>query len=152
MRERLILCGARFVGTVFLVATFAFMVKILGLDYGDAKASLALFNAYFPELVALALFSSIAFVFYRASATRPDFNFICFFITKPGVHEDIGKLIFFLLGVTVIWSYFALYWREKLDTAYVVGTLTVFIVQGIAAIAGRSFGKKRPDEPPPSQS
>jgi hypothetical protein len=45
-----------------------------------------------------------------------------------------------------LWSYFALYWVGKLDTPYVVGTLSVFILQGIAAIAGKSLGKPR-DEP-----
>jgi hypothetical protein len=131
-------CAVRTVGFLALVALLIWGAKYLELKYEDARAILGIINAYGPELSGIFLFGSIGLAFYKASANKDvPFSFIGFF--RSDGQENVGKLIYFLLGVTVVWSYFALFWREKLDAGYVIGTGFLIIVQGVAAIGGKTI-------------
>lgn len=135
---KIILCGVRTAGFLLLLVVMIWGAKYLELGYEDARVILGIVNAYGPELSGLFLYGAIGFAFYTASKSETNtFRFTGFF--RSDSEENVGKLIYFLLGVTVMWSYFALFWRERLDTGYVVATGTLFIVQGVAAISGKTI-------------
>jgi hypothetical protein len=151
MTERVLLCTLRSLFILVGIVVVITGVKYLGWEYEDLRVGLGIFKAYFPEMVALASFVGVAMVFYRASVAKSDFNFIYFFISKPGVHEDVSKLVFFLLGITSINVIYTLLWRSELDATILGLILTVFILERGAAIAGKVFGKPRPEDPKPEE-
>lgn len=135
---KIILCSIRTFGILATIALAIMGAKYLELSYEDARVILGIVNSYGPELSGLFLYGSIGIAFYRASADKGNkFSFTGFF--RSDSPENVGKLIYFLLGITVMWTYFALFWREKLDVGYVVATGTLFIVQGVAAIGGKTI-------------
>lgn len=149
-KTKLLMCSIRTVGAVAAVWILGGLIRYFEINYEDVKTVLGIANSWGPELTALALFSAVGYAFYRATIDETtDFEFVNFFRTGPGIKEDVGKLIYFLLGVAVMWTYFAFFWRKSLDVTYVVGTGTLFIVQGVAAIAGRAMGKPRDSDKVP---
>jgi len=140
---KIVLCTVRTVGSLLLLVAVIVGWRYLGMTHDDLRSGLALINSYFPSLVAMVLFTAVGYVFYRASL-RPDndFEFVNFF--KEDRPENIWKLGYFLLLVTVMWSIFALYWNEKLTTEYVVGVLAIFIVKSAVDSVGRAWGSNNP--------
>jgi hypothetical protein len=150
MREKLLLCAIRTTGAVVALALFVLAARWLELDYDDAKVALSLFSAYFPEFVAIGIAAGVAMVFYRASVSKSDFNFVYFFVSKPEVHEDIWKFGYFVLLVTMVWVVFTMVWRDKLTEGILGVILTAFILKNIADVGGKIWGKPRPPEEPPA--
>ena len=151
MKEKIILCAIRTLGALAVFALLVGAMKWLEIDYEDVRTVLGILNSYGPEFTLLAIFAAVFYAFYKANANpNCDFEFTNFFRTGPGIHEDVGKLIYFLFGMAIMWSYFALYWKKSLTTEYVVGTGFLFIVQGVASVVGRSWGKQ-PSQVPPQQ-
>lgn len=135
----IILCIVRSTAFLAFLATVILGARYLELDYADAKAILVLVNAYFPEMVALVIFSVAGLVFYRASINADnDFEFVDFF--RADKHADIWRLGYFLLLLAAVWSIFAMYWREKLTPEYIGVILAAFIVKNIADTAGKIWG------------
>lgn len=148
-RGKLVLCISRTIGTIMILALVIAGAKWLELDYEDVKTILTIFNSYFPQLVALVIFATAFFVFYRASIDEKNaFTFANFF--KAGKAEDMGRLGYFLLLLAAIWSIFAMYWRERLTAEYIGVLLTAFIVKNVADTIGKSFGNSRSESHPPA--
>jgi len=145
MKSKLMLCAVRILSVLFLFVLLVFTSKYLGFNRGDLETTLLLMNKYFVEFVALIMYGAVAVIFYRASINEKNsFHFVNFFKTGPGIEEDPYKLGYFLLLLTVIWSIFALFWREKLTTEYVGVVLGVFVVKASVDSIGKAFGKYPP--------
>ena len=151
MSEKIALCAIRTAGILVTVIVLIAGARALELDYDDARTVLGIFNAYFPEFVALAIFVAVATVFYRATFSNDDFSFVYFFVTRPDRHEDLWKLGYFVLLVVCVWLIFTLVWRDKpIETALGI-ILGAFILKNIADTAGKALGKPRDEQPPPTE-
>jgi hypothetical protein len=149
MKEKIIFLVLRFVGTAFVLGSLAFFLKYIAWDYGATKAGLTLVYEYFPLMMAIAMFAVVGVVFYRASTTMADFNFVYFFMTKDNVHEDIRKLVYFALSLTLLWSIYAKFHTGTLTTDYIVAVgLIVLGDRAMTLYATRQQQKVQPPAPP----
>lgn len=150
LTAKTIYCAIRTAGLLGAFALTIWAAKIMELGYEDLRTLLAIFNAYFPEFVALVIFGMVGLIFYRASINENnEFNFVNFFIS--GKNEDIWRLGYFVLMLAATWSIFLLAWRDKLTPEYAGVVLTAFILKNIADTAGKAWGSN-PVPPRPSES
>lgn len=146
---KIVYCVIRTAGLLGALALSVWAAKVLELGYEDLRTILGMFNAYFPEFVALVMFAMVGLIFYRASVNdENEFNFVNFFVA--GKSEDIWRLGYFVLLLCAAWSIFLLAWRDKLTPEYIGVVLTAFILKNIADTAGKAWGSNpaptRPSE------
>lgn len=145
---KILYCAIRTAGILGALALSIWAAKVLELTYDDVRTSLKIFDEYFPHFVVLIVFTGVGLVFYKASMSRADFNFVYFFISKPGIHEDISKLVFFLLAIAAICVIFVTLWRGTLTETLIGVILTAFVIERGVAISGKSWGKTRNEGAP----
>lgn len=155
LRAKIIMCVVRSVMIAALIAILGgcvVLIQATGFTYDHLKIILSLINAYFVELIWLTMYGAMGVVLYRATLSDNEFNFVNFFVTKPGRHEDIFKFGYFVLLVTCILILFTLAWRDKITEGIVGVILGAFILKNIADVGGKIWGKPKeqsPEEPKP---
>lgn len=144
LRLKTIRCAIRTAGALAFVGLLILSKKYLGWTwtYEDTKVVLGIVNSFGPELVLLTIFGVNGLIFYNATKADNGFDFIHFFM--EGHPENVYRLGYFLLMEAALWSIFALYWRDKLDSSYwgVIGSL--FVIKASVDSIGHHFGKKNP--------
>ena len=147
-------CAIRTLGFLVLVGLIIWSKKLLGWEwtYEDTKVLLGIITNFGPELVLLVMFGTNGLIFYRATKSDNGFDFVHFFI--EGKPENIYRLGYFLLLEAALWSIFALYWCDKLESGYWAVIGGIFI--GKAAIDSVGYAivereKAKQVEPPPVQ-
>jgi hypothetical protein len=86
---------------------------------------LGIVNNYGPELAGVMLFGMNGYIFYVATRADNEFSFVHFFM--EGRPENLYRLGYWLFAQVGVWAVVAMYWRDKLDTAFMVGVLGVFV-------------------------
>ena len=147
-------CAIRTVGILTTLGLIIWSKKLLGWEwtYEDTKVFLGIITNFGPELVLLVMFGTNGLIFYRATKADNGFDFVHFFI--EGKPENIYRLGYFLLLEAALWSIFALYWRDKLESGYWAVIGGIFI--GKAAVDSIGYSvvareKAKQVEPPPVQ-